>query len=108
MRLLTKVVLVAIPGPVLSENMSLLVLDHRPVLLEPFGVQQIAEHGLFDTSRLVRDCEAGRFPLVVVEYRMGQIPGFDSCREREYQPVAELGRYEALRPRAPLPSVYGH
>lgn len=88
------------PGPVLCENLSLLVLDGRPVLLEPYGVQLIAEAGLFDTSRLTRDCEAGRFPLVVVEYRMWQIPGFGACLERAYEPVAQLGPYEVLRPRA--------
>lgn len=87
------------PGPVLSENLSLLVLDRRPVLLEPFGVQLLAERGLFHTERLVRDCEAGRFPLVVVEYRMWDIPGFGECLGRRYQPVAELGAYEALEPR---------
>ena len=87
------------PGPVLSENLSLLVLDRRPVLLEPFGVQLIAERGLFRPDLLVRDCEAGRFPLVVAEHRMWEIPGFGECLERRYVPVADLGPYQALRPR---------
>jgi hypothetical protein len=91
------------PGPVLSENLSLLVLDRRPVLVEPFGVQLIAERGLFRTDRLVQDCEAGRFPLVVAETRMGEIPGFGECLERRYEPVADLGPYQALRPRSPAP-----
>jgi hypothetical protein len=98
------------PGPVLSENLSLLVLDRRPVLLEPFGVQLITERGLFRPDRLVQDCEAGRFPLVVAEHRMWEIPGFGECLERRYEPVADLGPYQALRPRAtgrPLPGEAG-
>jgi hypothetical protein len=87
------------PGPVLSENLSFLVLDRRPVLLEPFGVQLIAERGLFRPDRLVRDCEAGRFPLIVGEHRMWEIPGFGECLEQRYEPVADFGPYQALRPR---------
>jgi len=87
------------PGDVLCENLSLLVLNRRPVLVEPFGVLLIARHGLLATDRLVRDCEAGRFPLVVSERRMTEIPGFGECLERRYQPVADLGPYQALRPR---------
>jgi hypothetical protein len=86
-------------GPVLSENLSVLVVNDRPVLLEPFGVQLISRQGLFRTERLIADCEAGRFALVVTEHRMGEIPGFGECLERRYEPVADLGPYQALRPR---------
>jgi hypothetical protein len=87
------------PGDVLSENLSLLVVNGRPVLLEPFGVLLLARQGLLDTAPLVADCERGRFPLVVVEHRMWEIPGFGECLERRYQPLADLGPYQALRPR---------
>jgi len=87
------------PGPVLSENLSLLVLNRRPVLLEPFGVTPLVQTGLLRADRLVRDCEAGLFPLVVVERRMWDIPGFGECLERRYEPLADLGWYLALQPR---------
>ena len=87
------------PGPILSENLSLLVLDRRPVLLEPFGIELIAHAGLFRPDRLVRDCEAQRFPLVVAESRMWEIPGFGDCLQERYAPVATLGTYAVLRPR---------
>ena len=77
------------PGPVLSENLTLLVLARRRVLLEPFGVTQLVQAGLFRPDRLVRDCEAGLFPLVVVEHRMWDVPGFGECLERRYEPLAE-------------------
>lgn len=86
-------------GPVLSENLSLLVVNRRPVLLEPFGILLLAREGLFRPDRLVADCEAQRFPLVVAEHRMWEIPGFGECLERRYEPLADLGPYQALRPR---------
>jgi len=87
------------PGPVLSENMAVLVLEGRPVLLDAWGMEMLARRGVFRPGRLVQDCEAGRFPLVVVEYRMPEIPGFGDCLDRRYEPVADLGPYHALRPR---------
>jgi hypothetical protein len=88
------------PGDILSENLSLLVVNRRAVLVEPFGVLLIAKHGRLRTDRLVADCEGGRFPLVVTEHRMWQIPGFGACLERRYEPIADLGPYQALRPRS--------
>ena len=91
------------PGDVLSENLSLLVVNGRRVLVEPFGVQLIARRGLFSTDRLVRDCEVGRFPLVIVEHRFWEVPGLGACLERRYTEAASLGPYQALRPRALAP-----
>jgi hypothetical protein len=88
-------------GPILSENMSLLVVNRRPVLLEPWGMAMLAGKGIFRPDRLVRDCEAGRFPLVVVEYRIRDIPGLRECLDRRYEPLEDLGPYQALRPRSP-------
>ena len=92
------------PGPVLSENLSFLVLAQRPVLLEPIGVTQLVQGALLRPDRLVHDCEAGRFPLVVVERRMWDVPGFGECLERRYAPVVELGRFLALQPRVGAPA----
>jgi 4-amino-4-deoxy-L-arabinose transferase-like glycosyltransferase len=87
------------PGPILCENMCVLVVNRRPVLLDPWGIVMLARKGVFRPDRLVRDCETGRFPLVVVERRMWDIPDFGECLERRYQPLADLGPYQALRPR---------
>ncbi|HVO10598.1 MAG TPA: glycosyltransferase family 39 protein [Vicinamibacteria bacterium] len=87
------------PGDVLSENLSLLVVNDRPVLLEPFGVFLIAREGLLSTDRLTADCQRGRFPLVIVEHRMWEIPGFGDCLASRYQPAGDYGPYKALRPR---------
>jgi hypothetical protein len=91
------------PGDLLSENLSMLVVNRRPVLVEPFGVLLIARHGLLRTDRMVADCERGRFPLVVTEHRMWEIPGLGECLERRYQPIGDFGPYQALRPRPAIP-----
>jgi 4-amino-4-deoxy-L-arabinose transferase-like glycosyltransferase len=90
------------PGPVLSENLTLSVLAHRPVLVEAFGYSLISRRGLVSTERLVADCEAGQFALVVLEFRLGDIPGMDACLSRRYLSWKRLGPYELLRPR-PVP-----
>jgi hypothetical protein len=88
-------------GPVLSENLSVLVVNHRPVLVEPFGVLLLVKQGILRPDLVVADCEAVRFALVVTETRLTEIPGLGECLERRYAPVADLGPYEALEPRPP-------
>jgi 4-amino-4-deoxy-L-arabinose transferase-like glycosyltransferase len=85
--------------PILSENLSLLVVNGKPVLVEPYGVWMLTKTGLFRPDRIVDDCEHGRFGLVVVEYRLRQVPGLGECLDRRYAPANELGPYQLLRPR---------
>jgi hypothetical protein len=96
-------------GPILSENLGVLVLNRRPVLVEPFGVLLLVQKGLIRPDPMVRDCEDGRFALVIEEDRLDEIPGLGECLERRYAPVADLGPYQALapRPRPPTASVAG-
>jgi hypothetical protein len=89
------------PGPVLSENLAVLVLNGKPVLVEPFGMLLLAQKGLFDPTRLVHDCETGKFPLIVAEHRLERIPGFGACLETRYEPFQDLSTYRLFRPRAP-------
>jgi hypothetical protein len=86
-------------GPILSENLAVLVVNRKAVLVEPFGMLLLAQKGLFDPTRLVRDCEAGRFPLIVAEHRLERIPGFGACLESRYEPFRDLATYRLFRPR---------
>jgi 4-amino-4-deoxy-L-arabinose transferase-like glycosyltransferase len=90
----------ATAGPILSENLSVLVRKGKPVLVEPFGMVLLSRKGLWRPDRLVADCEAGRFTLVVTEDRLRDIPGIDACLHRRYEPMGRLGPYELFRPRA--------
>jgi 4-amino-4-deoxy-L-arabinose transferase-like glycosyltransferase len=89
----------ATAGPILSENLSVLVRKGKPVLVEPFGMLLLSRKGLWRPDRLVADCQAGRFALVVYEDRLRDIPGIDACLDRRYEPVARLGPYDLFRPR---------
>jgi hypothetical protein len=89
----------ATPGLILSENLSVLVRHGKPVLVEPFGMLLLSRRGLWRPDRLVADCEAGLFDLIVYEDRLRDIPGMDACLDRRYQPTAQLGPYDLFRPR---------
>ena len=89
----------ATSGPILSENLSVLVRKGKPVLVEPFGMLLLSRKGLWRPDRLVADCEAGRFDLIVYEDRLRDIPGIDACLDHRYQPAAHLGPYDLFRPR---------
>jgi hypothetical protein len=88
------------PGPILSENLSVLAVNGRPVLVEPFGMLLLAQKGIFSTDRLVDDCMAGRFTLIVGEHRLERIPGLAACLEKRYAPWQDLATYRLFRPRS--------
>jgi hypothetical protein len=90
-------------GPILSENLSVLVRKGKPVVVEPFGMLLLSHKGLWRPDRLAADCEAGRFELIVYEYRLRDIPGLDACLDKRYEKVSTLGPYDLFRPRAPSP-----
>jgi hypothetical protein len=87
-------------GPILSENLSALVLNRRPVLVEPFGLLTLSRAGLLRTRPIVRDCEAGVFEIVVVEGLLEQVPSIRECLDRDYRLAEELPPYRLLRPSA--------
>jgi hypothetical protein len=89
----------ATDGPVLSEDLSALVLNRKPVLVEPFGVHLISSRGLMKTDRILADCRQGRFALVVTDYRLRDIAGMDGCFAERYETWSRLGPYALLRPR---------
>jgi hypothetical protein len=85
-------------GPILSENLSALVLNRRPVLVEPFGLLTLSRAGLLRTRPIVRDCEAGVFEIVVVEGLLELVPSIRECLDLDYRVAEELPPYRLLRP----------
>ena len=88
-------------GPILSENMTALVVDERRVWVDPWAVMLLAKKGLWNPSTLVGDCRRGMFTLVVTEWRLRQIPGVSECLDEAYEPWQDLGPYQLLRPKRP-------
>jgi hypothetical protein len=86
-------------GPILSENLSVLVLNRKPVLVEPFGLRLISGGGYWSADRVVADCRRGHFALVVFEHRLGEIPGMQACLDERYVLTRGLGPYDLYRPR---------
>ncbi len=88
-------------GPILSENMSVLVVNERRVWVDPWAVMLLAKTGLWDPATLVGDCRRGMFALVVEEWRLRDIPGVPECLDESYVPWKELGPYQLYRPKRP-------
>ena len=86
-------------GPILSENLAVLVLNHKPVWVEPFGFLTLSRAGLLRTRPVVRDCENGVFEVVVVEGLLESVPSLRECLEGHYRVTEELPPYRLLRPR---------
>jgi hypothetical protein len=85
-------------GPILSENMAALVLNRKPVLVEPFGFLTLSRAHLLRTRPVVQDCENERFPIVVVEGLLESVPSLHECLQAHYRVAEELPPYRLLRP----------
>ena len=66
----------ATEGPILSENLSVLVVNRRRAWVEPWGVMLLAKKGLWDPGVLVGDCRRGD----VRPGRHGEAPARDPRR----------------------------
>ena len=54
-------------GPVLAENVGLLVSAGKEVLFHPFAMAELDRLGLWDERRFVEDIRYGKFSLIVLE-----------------------------------------
>jgi 4-amino-4-deoxy-L-arabinose transferase-like glycosyltransferase len=86
-------------GPILSENLSVLVVNRKRVWAEPWGLMLLGRKGTWDPSLLAGDCRRQMFALVVVEWRLREIAGLPECFEEAYVPWKDLGPYQLLRPK---------
>jgi 4-amino-4-deoxy-L-arabinose transferase-like glycosyltransferase len=94
----------ATEGPILSENMSVLVVNGRRTWVDPWAVMLLAKKGLWDPATLVGDCRRQMFDLVVTETRLREIPGVSECLDEAYEPWKDLSPYQLFRPkRSPGP-----
>jgi hypothetical protein len=86
-------------GPILSENLSVVVTSGKRAFVEPWSMMLLSKKGLWRSDVLAGDCRRGMFDLVVTEWRLLEIPGIAQCLDESYEPVADLGPYQAFRPR---------
>jgi hypothetical protein len=90
-------------GPILSENLAALVVNRKPVLVEPFALLVLSRAGLVRTRPVVRDCENEAFRMVVLEGLFEGIPSLRECLALHYRVTEDLPPYRLLRPVGPVP-----
>ncbi len=83
-----------IQGPVLSENMGILIAAGKPVIYEPYGFAQLAYAGLWDESKILNRLDRGEFPLIILESNLWHItqssrftPAFVQHLRQNYRPM---------------------
>lgn len=77
-------------GPVLSEDLGLLAINHLPVFYEAWGARLLHEKGFMDISRLIEDCNRGKFKLIVVGDYILKEMGLMACIESNYELLQTL------------------
>jgi len=97
-------------GPILAEEMGLLVLSGHPVLYFSFEYAQLAAAGLWDQSWELEGLSRGEFSLVILNRGTRESPerygrfsrAFLSALDRRYDRVERIGVYDLYRPTPPL------
>ncbi len=92
-------------GPILSDDMVMLVRSGREVPLEPGVMHELARAGLWDERKLMDLIEEHRFAAIVTAYDPG-VPTFDerylpatrSAIIRAYPKVETYGDYRMRLP----------
>ena len=99
----------AMPGPILSENMSDLVLAGHPIYFQPFEMTQVLASGRWSDAPLLAAAAAGAFPLVVLEFPLDEPaqwdlerwpPGLLAALAERYVPAGRRGAYYLYEPAA--------
>jgi len=90
-------------GPVLSEDMSLLMRDGRPVPWEFGSINELTRLGLFDDAPLAQRLRDRWFKLVITETWSSQFytPAMHSAMEQNYQRIARALPFDVWAPREP-------
>jgi hypothetical protein len=103
------------PAPVLSEDPGILLASGRTVWLLPYEFTQASQQGRWDQTPLVREIEAGRFALIILQfdpwsarpepngaYQYGRYTSamVDAIRAHN-RPARQVGYYYLLAPRQP-------
>lgn len=106
---LTKIVK-SVPGPVLSDDISLLVLAGKPVYFEPFLFSLLAKEGKWDPRPLVARIRAQEYDLLVLGHELSRplspYHGIESWHNdlwsemrAQYQLVHQVGPFYVYEPK---------
>jgi hypothetical protein len=97
-----------IEGPILAENMGILIAAGKPVLFEPYGFAQLAYNGLWDEKKILDRLDRKEFPLILLETNLWRFrqtsrftPGFVAHLRANYRPVKIIAGQILCLPLAP-------
>jgi hypothetical protein len=88
-------------GPVLSEDMLLLVKAGKEVPAEPAIIQELASSGIWDERPLIRMIEENRFPIIVAEDiadRQRYTATVAAAITRAYSQTRDIGYFRIYEP----------
>jgi hypothetical protein len=61
-------IIVNMPGPILSENSGLLLVNNKEILFQPFIFTQLAKQNLWNQKPFIKDIEEKKFSLVILTF----------------------------------------
>lgn len=83
-----------IPGPVLAENMGILLAAGKPIVYEPYEFTQLTYTGLWDEQKILDKLDRREFPLILLETNLWKArktsrfsPAFIEHFHRNYRPA---------------------
>jgi hypothetical protein len=105
-RILAQVEAAGKQGPVLSSELSMVILAGQPIYFDPFGYEQARRAGLWDPSKLVHEIETQQFPMILLEnpgsvlHQRRWPPQMSTAIEENYEGTEQMRGIVIYRPRA--------
>jgi hypothetical protein len=87
------------PGPVLSDDMVLLVFAGKDLLYEPATMLFLDQKGSWSPSDFERRIESHEFPFIITTSTQFWAPGITDAINRTYMPDLVIGKYQLYKPR---------
>jgi hypothetical protein len=87
------------PGPVLSDDMVLLVFAGKDLLYEPATMLYLEEKGRWSPSDFERRIESHEFPFIITTSTQFWAPGITDAINNTYVPGLVIGKYQLYKPR---------
>jgi hypothetical protein len=78
------------PGDILSEDAGYLVLNKRPVPIEPFVFTQLSNEGVWDQKGFLQDLQNRRFSLVILDFDLSKDPQFPDSERFTPEMIQEI------------------
>lgn len=90
-------------GQVLVEDLGFAILNDKDALIDSFLMHELEKKGLWNSSKLVEDCKAKKFSLIIFYWRFNSFQELRECIDENYEKVDEIyyrgSNYLVYKPR---------